>query len=237
MSNKEIIHRQRGVALNAADLVILTIRDDQLKILMIVRKNAPSKGKLALPGGFVLPNEDLEMTARRELAEETGLKDKDLPLLQFGTYSNPRRDFRDGVRVITTAFLAIAPNLPGVVGGTDAYSADWIEVDSLTNDLAFDHRAIIDDAIQKIQSEIEYTPLSTAFCSPEFTLAELRRAFELVWGTSLDAGNFRRKVISIDGFIKLVGKRRSNPSGGRPADLYQWGGARAFNPPYTRPKE
>ncbi|WP_308428022.1 NUDIX hydrolase, partial [Actinomadura livida] len=216
--------RPRVLANHTADLVILTIRNDQLKILLVVRGSEPFRGRLALPGGFLRPGEDLESTARRELAEETGLEVADLPLLQLHTYSLPDRDPRG--RVITTAFLAIAPDLPEVEGATDAYSADWVEFhDSLREQLAFDHWTIVSNAMDKVMSELEYTPLSTSFCASPFTMSELRRVFELVWKINLDPGNFRRKVCAISDFIEPIGQKRRSSDGGRPPDLYRRGKA------------
>src|SRR5437868_13489509 len=93
-------HRPRIDAKHTADLIVLTIREDQLKVLLVVRNNEPFRGRLALPGGFLRPGEDLESTARRELAEETGLEAPGLPLIQSHTYSAPHRHPRG--RVITT---------------------------------------------------------------------------------------------------------------------------------------
>jgi len=68
-------------------------------------------------------------------------------MLQLHTYSKPDRDPRG--RVITTAFLIIAPNLPAPVARTDARSADWVEVEvSLRGQLAFDHWDILHDAVE-----------------------------------------------------------------------------------------
>lgn len=228
------IHRPRIDAMHTADLVVFTVRDDQMKILLIVRQNDPFRGKLALPGGFMRSGEDLERTARRELYEETGLDPSAIPLLQLHTYSAPGRDPRG--RVITTAFLAIAPDLPHVTGATDARSADWVEFHgSLSSQLAFDHWTIVDQAMKRIRSELEYTPLAAAFCSPTFTISELRRVYELTWNVTIDPGNFRRKVSMIQGFIVPTGKQRKNIDGGRPAELYQRGRAKALNPPIRRP--
>jgi 8-oxo-dGTP diphosphatase len=226
--------RPRIDAKHTADLVVLTIRDDLLKLLLIVRGNEPFRSKLALPGGFLRPGEDLERTARRELAEETGLEAAGLPLLQLHTYSAPDRDPRG--RVITTAYLAIAPDLPEVSGATDARSADWVEFhESLRTQLAFDHWIIVDHAMERIRNELEYTPLATSFCPQAFTMSQLRRVFELVWGVSMDPGNFRRKVTTIKGFIEPTGQKHHNIDGGRPADLYRRGRSKALNPPLRRP--
>ncbi|GAA4073856.1 NUDIX domain-containing protein [Microbacterium laevaniformans] len=92
----------------AADLVVLTIRDRALHVLLVERGIAPAAGMWALPGGFVLPDEDAEATAYRELAEETGVT-AGVHLEQVRTYSAPDRDPRG--RVVTVAWLALAPDL------------------------------------------------------------------------------------------------------------------------------
>jgi ADP-ribose pyrophosphatase YjhB (NUDIX family) len=221
--------------LNTADLVVLTIRDDRLKVLLVVRGKDPFRGLFAFPGGFLREGEDLDGTAHRELAEETGLDGSKLPLQQLHTYSAVGRDPRGPV--VTTAYLAIAPNLPAPVGASDADSADWYEVDDeLRPYLAFDHSTILSDAIETVRSRLERFPLATAFCADTFTIAELRRVYELVWDTTIDAGNFRRKVVDvIDGFVESTGQKRQNPDGGRPAELYRAGTAKVLHPPYVRP--
>lgn len=229
-------HSIRATVLtHTVDLVVLTVRDDQLKVLLVVRGNEPFRGHLALPGGFLRDGEALEHTARIELQEETGLDAATLPLRQLKTYSDPARDPRG--RVITTAFLAVAPNLPIPVGGGDAHRADWIEVeDTLFRRLAFDHAAILRDAIEAVRRELECTNLATAFLSKSFTLPELRRVFEIVWGVSMNPANFRRKIIeNYKTVIVPVGETRRKHKGGRPAELYRWAGADMLFPPMSRP--
>ena len=41
--------------------------------------------------------------------------------------------------------------------------------------------------------------MAAAFCPPEFTIAQLRRVYEIVWDTSLDPRNFHRKVTGTPG--------------------------------------
>lgn len=228
------VRRPRVAALPTADLVILTIRAQRLHVLLIVRGKDPYKGMLALPGGFVRPGEALEDTARRELAEETGLNDPDLMLQQGRTYSSPDRDPRG--RIITTAFLAIAPNLGEVTGGTDASRADWVEFESSLNSrLAFDHPLILTQTLDQARRLLEYTTIATAFCRKEFTIAELRQVYEAVWGSDV-VQNFHRKVQGTEGFVVDTGKKRANRTG-RPATLYRRGPAKILYPPMLRPEQ
>ncbi|MEG2440962.1 MAG: NUDIX hydrolase [Acetivibrio sp.] len=96
-----------------------------LKLLMIKRRNHPSIGLWALPGGFVEIEEDLEAGAKRELEEETGLKG--IPLEQMRTWGEAFRDPR--ARVITTSYLAVVEDtLWQVKAGDDAKEAVWMDV-------------------------------------------------------------------------------------------------------------
>src|SRR5437868_102050 len=58
-----------------ADVVIFTVRDNDLKVLLVQRRDYPYKDMWAIPGGFINMKESLETAARRELEEETGVKD------------------------------------------------------------------------------------------------------------------------------------------------------------------
>jgi 8-oxo-dGTP diphosphatase len=212
------------------DLVVLTIRDGQLCALVVRRGEEPFLGDWALPGGFVRPGEDLDEAAARELAEETGLAVGTVHLEQLRSYGNPDRDPR--MRVVTVAYLALAPDLPTPVAGTDAADARWEPVEALRS-LAFDHERILFDGLERARAKLEYSPLATAFCGPEFTVAELRRVYELVWGVALDPRNFHRKVTGVAGLLAPTGGTTTR-DGGRPAQLYRRGSAEALHPPMPR---
>ncbi|TDO35831.1 8-oxo-dGTP diphosphatase [Kribbella sp. VKM Ac-2527] len=218
----------------AADLIILTVRDGSLQVLLIRRGIAPYKGRWALPGGFVRPAEDLETAARRELAEETGLGSDRIHLEQVATYGQPGRDPRG--RVVSVAYLALVPDLPTPVAGSDAASASWVGVADVLGDpkrLAFDHHRILTDAVERARAKLEYSPLATAFCADEFTISELRGVYEAVWGQALDPRNFHRKVTKTEGFVTPTGATTTR-DGGRPAQLFQRGTATTLHPPLTR---
>jgi 8-oxo-dGTP diphosphatase len=216
------------------DLVVFTIRDDQLCALAVRRGVAPYRGRWALPGGFVREDEGLLDAAQRELAEETGLEELPVHLEQLATYGEPKRDPR--IRVVSVAYLAFGPALPEARAGTDASEARWRPVAELlsgTKRLAFDHDQILADGLERARAKLEYSPLATAFCDKEFTVAELRHVYEVVWGTELDPRNFHRKVTGSPGFL-LPTDRRTTRNGGRPALLYRRGHAALLNPPISR---
>jgi 8-oxo-dGTP diphosphatase len=215
----------------ATDLVILTVRDGRLQVLLIRRGIAPYQGRWALPGGFVRPDEDLETAARRELAEETGLSSERIHLEQIATYGAPDRDPRG--RVVSVAYLALVPDLPAPVAGSDAASAHWVDVASVDSELAFDHQQILADGVERARAKLEYSPLATAFCPPEFTISELRGIYEAVWGTPLDPRNFHRKVTKTADFVVPAGSTTTR-DGGRPAQLFHRGTATTLHPPMTR---
>ena len=216
------------------DLVVLTVRGDELAALVVTRGVDPYRGRWALPGGFVGDREDLPAAAARELGEETGIAAIDAHLEQLATYGAPDRDPRG--RVVTVAYLALVPDLPAPTAGSDAAEAAWLPVDGLLRSgrLAFDHRQILGDGVERARAKLEYSPLATSFCEDEFTIADLRHVSEVVWGTELDPRNFHRKVSSTDGFLVATG-RTTTRDGGRPAQLFRRGGAVALHPPMLRP--
>lgn len=220
----------------AVDLVILTLRESCLHVLLIERGVEPYQGALALPGGFLgHEQEDLVTAAHRELAEEAGLGPDQLHLEQLGVYGAPDRDPRG--RVVSAAYLAIAPRLPEPVAGTDASRACWIPVaQALSGDvqLAFDHEQILTDGVDRAREKLERSALATAFCGPTFTISELQDVYEAVWGVPLDARNFYRKVQSVDGFIVPAGPSRKT-DGGRPARLFRPGPRTTLHPPMIQP--
>ena len=223
--------RERQLVHLTVDLAILTVRENRLQVLVVERANEPFRGQAALPGGFLRPGEYLQQAAERELAEETGLDGTALHLEQLAVYDAPDRDPRG--RVVTVAYLAIAPDLPIPAAGSDARSARWAPVGGVRAALAFDHAQILDDAVERARTRLEFTTLATAFCGAAFTIGDLRNVYEVVWDTPLDPRNFSRKVAHTEGFIEPTGGKRS-PDTGRPAALYQRGPAQSLNPPLLR---
>ncbi len=214
------------------DLVALTVRADVLHVLLVTRGVEPFRGRLALPGGFVHPDEDLPEAASRELAEETGVRRVPGHLEQLATYGSPGRDPR--MRIVSVAYLSLAPSLPDPTAGSDASAAQWLPVSTAgSSRLAFDHNRILADGVERARSKLEYTSLATAFCPSTFTVSQLRRVYEAVWGVPLDPRNFHRKVTGTPGLLADTGGTVADGPG-RPATLYRAGPARALHPPLMR---
>lgn len=224
------------------DIVILTVVDGLLQVLLVKREADPFMGAWALPGGFKRPDETLDEAAVRELREETGVI-APKHLSQFGAYGDPGRDPR--TNVVTIGYLAVAPEVGEIVAGTDAVDARlWPVAEALEPgrglELAFDHRRILADAVQRAADELDNTDLATAFVGPTFTLSELQSVYEALWGDELDAGNFRRSLLSDPdaSFVEPTGVRAPPTAfGGRPPELFRVGEAWSAGSPVKRPRK
>ena len=212
----------------SVDLVILTVRAGKLATLVWRRDSEPYSGMVALPGGFIRLDEDLPAAAARVLAERAGLPGELIHLEQLLTYGYPDRD--PTRRAVSVAYLGLAPDLPA----PDHPQMSWQPVGALTQ-MAFDHDRILQDGVERARSKLEYTSLAAAFCRDEFTVGELRRVYEIVWGTALDPRNFHRKVTGARHFLVDTGKVTSS-GGVRPAALYRRGSAVLLHPPMLRPR-
>lgn len=198
----------------AVDCVVFSIFENGLKLLLIERGEPPFQGAWALPGGFVRDDETSEEAARRELAEETGLKDAWLE--QLYTFSDLKRDPRE--RVVSIAWSALVKPT-AVKGGTDAENAAWVDARSLP-ELAFDHAEIVNMALQRLQAKIRWQPIGFELLPPTFTLGQLQRLYEKVLDRKLDPRNFRRSFLKME-ILEDTGKMESGVSH-RPSRLYRF---------------
>ena len=229
-----------------ADVVVFTLRADRLHVLLVQRGARPFERAWALPGGFVRADEDLEEAALRELLEETGVATGPRHLEQLGAYGHPERDPR--MRVVTVAWWAVMAEVPEPEAGSDAAYADLIGVDEILDgqlELAFDHRQILEDALEALRQRLEDTTLASAFEPGPFRISDLRRVYEAVWGVRLEPGNFQRKVRRVPGWLEpceeeaLLECRSEQVEGtpGRPAQYFRaTDELRAMQTPLRRPE-
>lgn len=205
--------------LTTVDVVIFAVREDALQVLLVQRpagENEPFPGLWALPGGFVdiERDRDLEACAVRKLKDKTGMASPYLE--QLGSWGSASRDPRGWSA--THAYFALMPAV--AAGGPDAADAQWFAVSAgkVKPRLAFDHGDILEAAVQRLRSKVEYTSLPAYLMPPEFTLPDLQRVYEIVLDRPLEKSAFRTRMLAAD-LIEPVAKMRKGPN--RPAQLYR----------------
>lgn len=174
-----------------ADCVIFGFDGVSIKVLLIQRGIEPYKGKWAFPGGFMQIDETVEECARRELEEETGLKNASVE--QFYTFSDVNRDPRE--RVITVAHYALV-RLSEVKGGDDAASAQWFAENEIPS-LAFDHDRILRMARNCLKERICFEPIGFELLPEVFTMSELQNLYEAILEVKFDRRNFYNKMLKL----------------------------------------
>ncbi len=216
--NRKRIKLDRGLA---ADIVIFTIKDAELKVLLIKRGHGEFTGKWALPGGFrqIGVDKDIESVASRVLKSETGTE---APYLeQLYTFSNDSRD--PSGWVTSVSYFALMPHFtvnlqPG--RGIDAIK--WVSVrnNTLNRKLAFDHNQIVDVAIERLRSKLQYTAIAGHLLGSEFTRPQLQSVYETILNCSLDKSHFNRSLVRSN-VLESTGKKTSG-DGHRPAELFKF---------------
>lgn len=191
------------------DSVVFGFDGSQLNVLLIQRGVEPYKDAWALPGGFMrLDDKSARDCAYRELHEETDVDD--IYMEEFKTFSDIDRDPRE--RVITIAFFAlVVKDKYQVKGGDDARNAEWFPVKKLP-ELAFDHRAIVDQALEYLRQRIHFEPIGFHLLDMEFTMPQLHSIYIAILDPPeddiklRDRRNFQKKMLKL-GYIKETGKK------------------------------
>src|SRR5437763_5566075 len=200
------------------DVVMMSLRQQDLQVLLIKRRSWPFEGCWAIPGGFVKVDESLETAAKRELQEETTLEN--VYLEQLYTFGDPGRDPR--TRVITVVYFALLDSARlQVKAASDAADVEWFSVYNLPP-LSFDHAKILEYTLNRLRGKLDYTTIAFNLLPEQFTLRELQRVYEIILHRKLDKRNFRKKILST-GILEDTGAKKMEGTH-RPARLYR------FNP-------
>jgi 8-oxo-dGTP diphosphatase len=200
------------------DVVIFTVLEESLKVLLVQRPasaDEPFPKRWALPGGFVdvAKDADLHACAKRKLLEKTAVVSPYLE--QLGSWGSARRDPR-GWSATHVYFALIAGEGVTLQMGANAADVAWFNVDEIMKRgrLAFDHSEILEAAVQRLRSKVEYTSLP-AFLLPEpFTLPQLQTMYEIVLGRPVDKSGFRTRMLAAElleevGMIDTQTKRQA----------------------------
>ena len=178
----------------AVSTAIFTLRPDRsgemrLALPLVRRIRAPHQGKWALPGAPLKSTEDLQAAAASSLLATTGLEPRYLEqLYAFGQVD------RSPERVVSIVYWALIGS-DETAAAIESENVQWFFADEVP-ELAFDHNLIIEYALWRLRSKIEYSRVALGFLGETFTLAQLREVYEVVLGKRLDPGNFRRMVES-----------------------------------------
>lgn len=209
------------------DVVIFTVREEVLQVLLVKRGEHPFKGEWSLPGGGLRVDknsdgfdESIEEAALRELREETGVTPPYLE--QLKTYGGATRDPRDWTVSVVYFALVPADNI-NLRAGTDAAAAAWFPVSNskVGVKLAFDHRHILGDAIQRLRSKVEYTAIAANLLPKQFTLTQMQRMFELLLQEKIEKKAFRLRVEKA-GLVEPIPGAKVVGLPTRPAQLYRF---------------
>jgi 8-oxo-dGTP diphosphatase len=206
---------ESGRPVLTTNVVVFTLRDEQLKLLLVRRRNPPFQGYWALPGGVVGENEDIEANAMLKLEEGTGVSG--VYLEQLFTFGRPDRDPRE--RVVSVAYYALVPSKRlRLRTDEDSEGVAWFALNELP-ELAFDHAQMVDTAHQRLAAKLDYSTIAFQFMPERFTLSDLQAVFQIILNRDLDKRNFRKRMCALDQ-IRPTAEVRKNGSH-RPARLYR----------------
>lgn len=200
----------------SVDNVIFGFDDGDLKVLLIQRGAPPFKGKWALPGDLVYPNENLETAAERVLMQLTGLRGVYLEQVKaFGAVNRHPLG-----RVITIAYYSLVKTKDySPTPASFAQSASWHSLKDI-EDLAFDHNEILENCLLQLKHRVRMAPIGFELLPPKFTLTELQHLYEAILETDLDKRNFRKKILSMN-LLQDLNEIQEGVAH-RPAKLYQF---------------
>ena len=196
------------------DCAIFGFEENKLKVLLIKSDLEIFNGKLSLLGDFVNDNEELDDAAYRILKERTGMNDVFLD--QVRSFGHPGR--HPGGRVITIAYCSLL-NINHHELKIHDNDLHWHSVSSL-NEMAFDHREIVDACYAWLQKRIQEHPLGFNLLPDKFSLRELQNLYEAILGVTLDRRNFRKKFASMNLLIDIDEMEQDVPH--RPGKLYKF---------------
>ena len=195
----------------AVDCIVFgyDILEKEIKLLLIKRSFEPARGKWSLAGGFVREKESLDEAASRILFQLTGLRD--VYMEQSFTYGEIKRD--PGARVISTAYSALIKIQDIDRKLKEENGAQWQSLARLPH-LIFDHRDMVDRALNKLQMQIKVKPVGFALLPEKFTLVQLQDLYEAIYQRNIDKRNFRKKILSMNILEKLDEKERETSKKG-----------------------
>lgn len=193
----------------AIDCVIFGYEKGELKLLLYPRRFEPSKGEWSIMGGFVQENESMDDTVNRVLKLTVGLEN--IYMDQVGAFSDPLRD--PGGRVISMAYYALIRIDEHDTELVEEKGGKWWPITSPPK-LIFDHKQMVQDALEKLQNKATYQLIGKELLPDSFTLTQLNNLYDAIFQRSFNAGNFRKKIATLNALDKLSTRDTKNSKRG-----------------------
>lgn len=214
MEKSNSLYKNQGIHVITA---IFTVELGVTKVLLVKRKNEPYKGDWILTGGALYNNEDLEVGAKREIFEKTGIKD--IEIEQFKAFGKVNRS--PIMRMVAVAYIGVidSSRVKIIRETINTSNADWFPIDKIPG-LGFDHEEILKEALVYLQSKIVSTDILKYLFPNEFTIPEIQKTYEAILNKKFDRRNFRKKLLSLD-LIEDTNKT-GKFEGKKPAKLYKF---------------
>jgi hypothetical protein len=198
------------------DCLIFGFKKSELEILLVQHGEGISKGKWALPGGWIKYNEGMDESAARILRDLTGINNVYLEQLEaFGNV-----DRYPSKRVITIAYYALIKHEEYTLhAGFTAADAKWFRI-SCVPDLPYDHSKILLQGLNYLKHKVRHEPIGFNLLPKKFTLLQLQELYEALLNQKLDKPNFRRKLIRMN--LLVACKEKQTDVSHRAASLYRF---------------
>ena len=198
------------------DCVIFGFDKGSLKVLLVEHAEGISKGKWALPGGWIKEEESIDHAAQRLLRELTGLDN--IYLEQLKAFGDVDR-FPLG-RVVTIGYYALIKIEDyNITAGFTASDAKWYNVADIP-ELIYDHNKIITFSLKQLQNRVKQAPIGFNLLPEKFTLLQLMQLYEQILGIEMDKSNFRRKILRMK-LLQALDEKQQDVSH-RAAKLYRF---------------
>ena len=189
----------------AVDCIIFGFDGSDFKLLLIQRGFAPERKKWSLMGGFIQPEETLEVAANRVLKQLTGLEDVYLEQLQ--AFSGRDRDPVE--RTIAVAYFALIDIQKYEKQISHEYHAEWFLLKDMPQ-LIFDHQDMVELAKKRLRYKAALHPVLFELLPKKFTIPQLQALYEGLYETEFDKRNFSRKILSTGLLVKQNEKDKEN---------------------------
>jgi len=208
------LYKNQGIHLIST---IFTVKDGNLKVLLIKRNNEPYKDKWALVGGALYNTETVEEGMIREIIEKTGIEEIDLH------FSNIFSDINRSpvMRMIAISYVGLVDykKLSLLKKSLKTTDCDWFDI-NLVPDLAYDHNEIFTSSLETLKELINTTNIMKSLFNYEFTIPEIQNVYETILNKELDRRNFRKKLLQ--SYLIIETNNYKNYKGNKPAKLYKF---------------